>query len=93
MFLTSSDTKRTMMHLFLFTKFRPNFFQYVRRVHATAINFSCISTLSPPNYWKLNTIPETIYYTFKAGLITFLINLIVSTSNKVRLFFLNSFNL
>ena len=34
MLLTSSDTKRTMMHLFLFI-----------RLYATAINFPCIITL------------------------------------------------
>ena len=48
MLLTSSDTRRTLMHLFLFTnssKREENWFQYVRRVYATAINFPCISTL------------------------------------------------
>ena len=45
--LTSSDTKRTLMHLFFFTNssHRENWFQYVRRVYTTAINFPCISTL------------------------------------------------
>ena len=44
--LTTSDTKRTLMHLFLFTNSaRENWFQYVRRVYATAINFPCIITL------------------------------------------------
>ena len=46
MLLTSSDAKRTLMHLFLFTNSaRENWLQYVRRVYATAINFSCIVTL------------------------------------------------
>ena len=44
--LTSSDTKRTLMHLFLFTILpRENWFQYVRRVYTTAINFPCIVPL------------------------------------------------
>jgi len=48
MLLTSSDTKRTLMHLLLFTNSAQleNWFQYERRVNATAINFPCISTLS-----------------------------------------------
>ena len=46
MLSTSSDTKRTLMHLFLFTiPPRENWFQYVRRVYATAINFPCITFL------------------------------------------------
>ena len=48
MFLSSSDTKRTLGHLSLFTSSaRENWFQYVRRVYATAINFPCITTLGP----------------------------------------------
>jgi len=48
MFLSSSDTKRTLGHLSLFTNSaRENWFQYVRRVYATAINFPCITTLGP----------------------------------------------
>ena len=44
--LTSSDTKRTLMHLFLFTNSaQENWFQYVRRVYTTAINFPCITPL------------------------------------------------
>ena len=44
--LTFSDAKRTLMHLFVFTILhRENWFQYVRRVYATAINFPCIITL------------------------------------------------
>ena len=50
MLLTSSNTKRKLMHLFLFTTKqippRENWFQYVRRVYATAINFPCITFLS-----------------------------------------------
>ena len=48
MLFTSSDTKRTLMHLFLFTNsaHRELQFQYVRREYETAINFPCITTLS-----------------------------------------------
>ena len=47
MLLFSSDTKRTLMHLFLLQiPPRENWFQYVRRVYATAINFHCIITLN-----------------------------------------------
>ena len=46
MLLSSSDTRRTLMHLFFFKiSPRENWFQNVRRVYATAINFPCISTL------------------------------------------------
>ena len=47
MLLTSSDTKRTLMHLFLFTNSaqRELVLIHVRRVYATAINFPCITTL------------------------------------------------
>ena len=39
-------TKRTIMHLFLFTiPPRENWFQYVRRVYLTAINLPYITTL------------------------------------------------
>ena len=49
MLLPSSDTKRTLMHLFLLhIPPRENWFQYVRRVYATAINFPCIITLGLP---------------------------------------------
>ena len=41
--LTSSDTKRTMMHLLLFTNSAQR--EYVRIVDATAINFPCITFL------------------------------------------------
>ena len=40
MLSTSSDTKRTLIHLF-----RPERTGYVRRLYATAINFPCIITL------------------------------------------------
>ena len=48
MLLTSSDTKGTLMHLFLFTNSaqRELQFQYVRREYETAINFPCITPLS-----------------------------------------------
>ena len=44
MLLTSSDTKRTLMHLFLFTNSaQRELFQYVRRVYTTAIALhSCL---------------------------------------------------
>ena len=46
MLFSSWDTSRTLMHLFLF-KYTPreNWFQYVHRKYATAINFSCLITL------------------------------------------------
>ena len=45
MLLTTSDANRTLQHLFLFTNSAQHWFQYVRRVYATAINFPCITTL------------------------------------------------
>ena len=42
--LSSSDTRQTLMHLSLFPP-KENWFQYVRRVYTTAINFPFISTL------------------------------------------------
>ena len=54
MLLTSSDTKRTLMHLFLFTNSaRENWFQYVRRAYATAINFPCITFLNASRFYFL----------------------------------------
>ena len=49
MLLTSTDTKRTLRHIFSCLQIPPreNWFQYVRRVYATANNFPCISTLGP----------------------------------------------
>ena len=46
MLLSSSVTKRTLLHLFLF-QIPPgeNWFQYVHRAYATAINFPWIITL------------------------------------------------
>ena len=52
MLLSSSDTKRTLMHLFLFPP-RENCFQYVRRVYSTAINFPCIITLMLINFYSI----------------------------------------
>ena len=43
MLLTSSDTRRTLICLQIPPK--ENWFQYVRRVYATAINFPCITPL------------------------------------------------
>ena len=45
MLLTSSDTRRTLRHLFLFTNSAQRELQYVRRVYASAINFPCITFL------------------------------------------------
>ena len=45
MFLTSSDSKRTLIFSCLQIPPRENWWQYVRRVYATAINFPCIITL------------------------------------------------
>ena len=46
MLLTSSDTKRTVMHLFLFTNSaQRELVSICTRVYATAINFPCITTL------------------------------------------------
>ena len=42
--LTSSDTKRTLMYSCLQIPPREKWFQYVRSVYATAINFPCIIT-------------------------------------------------
>ena len=42
MLLTSSDTKRTLMHLFLFTNSSQ---RELVSIYTTAINFLCISTL------------------------------------------------
>jgi len=57
MLLTSSDTKRTLMHLYscLQIPTRENWFQYVRRVYATAINFPCDYNLDVAEhvYFKL----------------------------------------
>ena len=42
MLLSSTDPKKKLMHIFLFTNSaRENWFQYERRVYATAIKFPC----------------------------------------------------
>ena len=48
MLLSPSDTKRTDAYIFVPT--RENWFQYVCRVNATAINFPCIITLQRVKY-------------------------------------------
>ena len=53
MILTFSDTKRTMMHLFMFTNSAQR--ELVRIVYATEINFPCIITLGMTRY-KRNAI-------------------------------------
>ena len=51
MLLTSSDTRRTWcIYSCLQIQPKENWFQHVRRVYTTAINFPCISTLSMPKY-------------------------------------------
>ena len=50
MLLSSSDTKRTLIHSCLQIPPRENWFQYVRRVYATAINFPCIITFTLPAF-------------------------------------------
>ena len=46
MLLFSSDTKRKLIFVYKFRpELRENWFQYVRRVYATKINFPCIITL------------------------------------------------
>ena len=49
MFLSSSDTRQTLMHLFLFTNSaQRELVSILCRVYATAFNFPCISTLLLP---------------------------------------------
>ena len=43
--LATSYTKQTLILVYKFRPWRENWFQYVRRVYATAINFPCIITL------------------------------------------------
>ena len=50
MLLTSSDTKRTLMYSCLQIPPREKWFQYVRRVYTTAINFHCITPLVKPPF-------------------------------------------
>ena len=45
MLLTSSNSKRTLMHSCLQIPPKENWCQYVRRVYTTAINFPCITPL------------------------------------------------
>ena len=55
MLLSSSDTKLTLMYLFLFiNSTQRDLFQHVRRVYATAINFPCIITLNKYEFKALN---------------------------------------
>ena len=60
MLLTSSDNRRTLMHVFLLQSLpRENWFQYVRRVYPTPINFPCITPLAKPK--KTVNKPVEIY--------------------------------
>ena len=61
MLLTSSDTKRTLM-IYSCLQILSNWFQYIRSVYATAINFSCIITL---DYTKFCVVRYYIWYIFK----------------------------
>ena len=50
--LSSTNTKRTLMHLLLFQiPPKENWFQYVRRVYSTVINFPCITFLVVSRLW------------------------------------------
>ena len=46
MLLTSSDTERARIYSCLQIRPKENWFQYVRRVYTTAINFPCITPLT-----------------------------------------------
>jgi len=54
MFLTSSDTRGTLRHLFLFTNSAQNWFQCVRRVYTTAIIYPCITFLALMTLCKIS---------------------------------------
>ena len=60
--LSSSDTRQTLMHIYSCLQIPPreNWFQYVRRVYATAIIFPCISTLIQIDFLKWSTWPEQL---------------------------------
>ena len=68
MLLSYSDTSRTLMHLFLFTNFaqREPWFQNVRRVYATSINFPCIITLDRTIWTSWNKLLK--YNNFKVNI-------------------------
>ena len=65
MLLTSSDTKRTLMHSCLKIPPRENWFQYVRRVYATAINFPCITTSYTSKYSLYHCKPHSYIFNHK----------------------------
>ena len=50
MLLSSSNILEHCLHLFTNSAKKENWFQYVRRVNATAINFPCIITLQRVKY-------------------------------------------
>ena len=82
MLLTYSDTKRILMHLFLFTNSaRENWFQYVRRVYATAINFPCIITL----VWTLFSFHGSIFIISVSHFFT--LNLLKTTKKRCTIFY------
>ena len=61
MLLTYSNTKRKLMHLFLFTNSaqRELVSQYVRRPYTTAISFPCLTFLGHCNCLKTGLVPKT----------------------------------
>jgi len=82
MLLTYSDTKRILMHLFLFTNSaREIWFQYVRRVYATAINFPCIITL----VWTLFSFHGSIFIISVSHFFT--LNLLKTTKKRCTIFY------
>ena len=73
MLLTSLDTWRTLMHLFLFTNpHRENWFQYVSRVFATAIYFPCIITLKVVTFIHTSCPWSNLYTTLHVQVVTFM---------------------
>ena len=63
MLLSSSDSKRTLMYLFLFSNSaRENWFQYELRVYTTAINFPCSITLTELRPDKLRVLISSIMF-------------------------------
>ena len=60
-FISSSDSKRTLMHFScLQIPPRENWFQYVRRVYATGINFPCMSTLHLTNIYRTSVLAPVL---------------------------------
>ena len=65
MLLTPSETKRTLMHLFLFTNSaQRELVSICTQVYATAINFPCIKTLDSINTKPSNCEVYTVLFHF-----------------------------